>query len=138
MSMFGTEGSYEEQYNSKIWVAKERDRYEELSELLNASEDKAAVHSPQDKAIGGDILASVTKIHPVHLLPEEYKGLPNGHYGSHQFLIHEFISSCVKKTLPANNVWQAARYLIPGFIAHESAMKGGILIEVPDLGDPKI
>jgi len=62
-------------------------------------------------------------------------GLPNGHSGAHQFLVDDFVKACVNNTLPPNNVWQASRYLIPGLIAHESAMKGGVLLEVPDLGD---
>lgn len=37
---------------------------------------------------------------------------------------------------PPNNVWQAARFAIPGIIAHESCQRGGALLEVPDLGDP--
>ncbi len=60
--------------------------------------------------------------------------LNNGHKGSHKFLVHEFVSALINDTIPNNNVWQAARYLIPGLIAHESAKQGGVLMEVPDLG----
>ena len=135
MSMYGTAGSYEEQYNSRIWVTAERDKYTDLSPQLAAREDKIKHEDGQE--VGGDWLKRATApIHPVHLLPKEYEGLTNGHHGSHQFLIHEFVSSCINKTQPANNVWQAARYLIPGLIAHESAMAGGVLKEVPDLGNP--
>lgn len=28
--------------------------------------------------------------------------------------------------MPANNVWQAARYLVPGLTAHDLAMQGGV------------
>jgi hypothetical protein len=75
-----------------------------------------------------------SSIHPLELLPQEFIGLPNGHNGSHQFLVHEFVTSCVNGTMPQNNVWQAARYLVPGLIAHESARRGGELLEVPDFG----
>lgn len=34
-----------------------------------------------------------------------------------------------------NNVWQAARYLVPGLVAHESARLSGQLLAVPDFGD---
>ena len=86
----------------------------------------------------GDWLeGNASRIHPVEILPKEYKGLHNGHKGSHQFLIHEFVTSCVNKVQPLNNVWQAARYLVPGLIAHESAMQGGILLELPDFGSGK-
>ena len=79
---------------------------------------------------------STSRVHPVHLLPPEYAGLPNGHQGSHPFLVHDFVTACVSGELPPNNVWQAARYLIPGLIAHESALAGGEMRVVPDLGDP--
>ena len=78
----------------------------------------------------------VSSVHPVHLLPKEYLGLNNGHNGSHQFLVHDFITACVSGRTPPNNVWDAARYLVPGLIAHESALQGGILLEVPDFGAP--
>src|SRR6185295_16183283 len=77
----------------------------------------------------------VSEVHPVHLLPKEFLGLTNGHNGSHQFLVHDFVRSCIRGEIPPNNVWQAARYLVPGLIAHESALKGGELMAVPDFGD---
>jgi hypothetical protein len=33
-------------------------------------------------------------------------------------------------------VWAAARYNLPGIIAHESALREGELLSIPDLGDP--
>jgi len=33
-------------------------------------------------------------------------------------------------------VWAAARYCLPGIVAHESAKRNGELLDVPDLGDP--
>ena len=77
----------------------------------------------------------VSDVHPVHLLPKEFVGLTNGHNGSHQFLVHDFVTSCVRGEIPPNNVWQAARYLVPGLVAHELALKGGELMKVPDFGD---
>lgn len=130
MSMFGTKGSYEQQYNSHIWMTSETKKFTEISDLLRVS------NITKENIEGGELFVSnSSKVHPIHLLPREYSSLPNGHSGSHQFLMHEFISSCVNKVQPINNVWQAARYLVPGLIAHESAMQGGILLEVPDFGD---
>lgn len=132
MSMIGTKGSYEQQYNSHIWMTSEAKKFTEISDLLKVS------NTPKDNLDGSELFVSNSaKVHPVHLLPKEYRNLPNGHSGSHQFLMHEFITSCVDKTQPINNVWQAARYLVPGLIAHESAMQGGVLLEVPDFGDGK-
>ncbi len=85
--------------------------------------------------LGSEAFTNCAPVHPTHLLPKEYAGLPNGHQGSHQFLVHEFVRACVERRQPANNVWQAARYLVPGLIAHESALRGGVILDVPDFGD---
>jgi hypothetical protein len=68
-------------------------------------------------------------------LPQEFIGLPNGHMGSHQFLVDDFVLSCVNGDLPPNNVWAAARYMVPGLVAHESAKQGGAMLAIPDYGD---
>jgi hypothetical protein len=74
-------------------------------------------------------------VHDVDRLPTEFIGLPNGHSGSHQFLVDDFLTAITNGTTPPNNIWDAARYAIPGVIAHESAVAGGELMEIPDLGD---
>ena len=77
----------------------------------------------------------VSGIHPVERLPHSFADLPNGHWGSHQFLVDDFVTACVNGIQPPNNVWQAARYTIPWIIAHESAVRSGALLEVQDFGD---
>lgn len=135
LSMFGTEGCYEEQYDSQIWVTKERGQFEKLNDLLSCTTDEVA-EEDADSVVGGDwTYRGESKVHPVEELPREYMKLNNGHKGSHKFLVNEFVTSIANGTTPNNNVWQAARYLIPGLIGHESAKQGGVLLEVPDLGD---
>ena len=70
-------------------------------------------------------------------LPEEFKAIPecNGHMASHQLLIHDFCSACQTRKQPYVNAWRAARYTIPGLIAHQSALAGGVLVDVPDFGE---
>jgi len=80
--------------------------------------------------------SSASAVQDVSRLPREFIGLPNGHNGSHQFLVDDFVQACVEGNMPPNNVWDAARYMVPGLIAHESAQRGGELLEVPDFGDP--
>ncbi len=79
----------------------------------------------------------VSRYHPVERLPKEFVGLPNGHAGSHQFLIVDFMEALQTGKLPPNNVWIAARYNAPGIVAHESAMRGGELLKIPDFGKPQ-
>jgi len=82
------------------------------------------------------VLGGLAPVHPRGRLPPELNGLPNGHYGSHQFLVDDFLKGCALGKLPPNHVWQAARYCAPGIVAHESARRGGAVMEVADLGDP--
>lgn len=138
LSLYGTEASYEEQSGGQVWVTKHRERTENLTGLLTCGTiDRReigggmAAAMPQDMAFHG-----VSPVHPVARLPSAFAGLPNGHLGSHQFLVDDFVTACCTGRQPPNNVWMAARYLVPGLIAHESALRGGALLEVPDFGDP--
>lgn len=137
MSMYGTLGSYEEQANARAWVNKSAAETTDLSELLACTGIPADPSSNMAAITSADgTHCEASRIHPVERLPREFIGLPNSHNGSHQFLVDDFVTSCVNRTLPPNNVWMAARYFVPGLIAHESACRGGELLEVPDFGDP--
>ncbi len=74
-------------------------------------------------------------IQDVDRLPDSFKGATNGaHFASHPFLIDDFVRAVVTHKLPPNNVWDAARYMVPGLVAHESALQGGKLLDIPDFG----
>ena len=70
------------------------------------------------------------------LLPESYRDQPNGHNGTHQFLIDDFCRAYSTGKLSPTNIWAVARWNIPGLVAHQSALAGGVLMPIPDLGDP--
>jgi predicted dehydrogenase len=61
---------------------------------------------------------------------------PTGHGGSHPYLVHEFVRAVMEERLPACNAWDAAHYMAMGVAAHESAMRDGELLSVPDFGEP--
>jgi predicted dehydrogenase len=139
MSMYGTEGSYEEQHGNQVWVTKEREECVDVTERLRPTGVAASdVDGQMAKVTGADgTHMGASRVHDLQRLPVEYVGLPNGHNGAHQFLIDDFVKACVAGDRAApNNVWQAARYLVPGLVAHESAQRGGEMLEVPDFGDP--
>ena len=71
----------------------------------------------------------------VKALPESFKGLPNGHMASHQLLVDDFCTAVFFGKIPTVSAWDAARYTIPGLLAHESVLKDGLAIDVPDCGD---
>jgi predicted dehydrogenase len=67
------------------------------------------------------------------MLPKELRH-NSGHHGSHTFITHEFIHSLVTGTQPAVDVYEAVAYTAPGIVAHQSALKGGELMKIPNFG----
>ncbi len=59
-----------------------------------------------------------------------------GHGGSHAYLVHEFVDAVAHDRLPAIHVWEAVRYMAAGVMAHQSALRDGEVLRVPDWGDP--
>jgi len=53
------------------------------------------------------------------------------HDGSHTFLTHEFVQSIVERRRPAVDVYEAVAYTAPGIIAHESSLRGGERMRIP-------
>ena len=58
-----------------------------------------------------------------------------GHDGSHPHLVHEFVSSIIEERLPMSDAITTARWNAAGICAHESAMNGGIRVEIPQFND---
>ena len=55
-----------------------------------------------------------------------------GHHGSHPHLVHEFVQSIRERRSPAIDACTAADWTAAGICAHESAMKDGAEVSVPD------
>ncbi len=55
-----------------------------------------------------------------------------GHGGSHPHLVHEFVSALVENRSPYPNAQQSANMTCVGILAHESALKGGEIIRLPE------
>lgn len=134
MSMYGTEGCYEEQANGEVWVTKNPQEMTDLKDVLACKPLRLADMGREDvpAALAEEFFTGVSSVHPVERLPVEFRGLRNGHYGSHQFLVLDFIEACLSGQLPPNNVWDAARYCAPGIVAHESAQRAGERLPIPD------
>jgi len=66
------------------------------------------------------------------ILPEPLRH-NSGHEGSHTFLTHEFIDALTHDRQPSVNIHEALAYTVPGIIAHESALRGGELMKIPQL-----
>lgn len=115
---FGTEASLEQLALTSVW------------------QDKEQVTDISDELALRPELSGGASVHDRDRLPAAYHGAGNGHEGSHHFLADDFVRAVTTGTLPPVNAWVAARYTLPGVVAHQSARSGGARLPVPDLGDP--
>lgn len=56
---------------------------------------------------------------------------PGGHGGSHAYLTEEFISAILQQRTPLVNIAWALNMTVSGIIAHQSAMKDGERLKIP-------
>jgi hypothetical protein len=56
---------------------------------------------------------------------------PGGHGGSHGYLGNEFVTSILEKRTPLVNVAWALNMTVGGIVAHQSALKNGELMKIP-------
>ena len=98
----------------------------------------------------GEIPERVSIPDYAHLLPESiqsfttggvYDGDNNqhlsfiqgsGHGGSHPHLVHEFLTALAEKRQPFPNAKQSANITCVGILAHESALNGGVKMDMPE------
>jgi len=136
---FGTEGSFEQLALTSVWQT--REGVDDVSRLID-THATASVDDPSLAHIAPALReAFVSGYAPIHdseraRIPAELRPLHNGHEGSHHFLVDDFARAVNDGTLPPVNAWQAARFTLPGVIAHESARRGGERLAVPDMGVP--
>lgn len=143
-AFYGDLGSYECSVTQHTFqrgaAAPDGPRIEYLDELVNTFryvEDKHAGTMDMTKdPCSVRYIEGFSPIQDINRLPEPFKeNVYHAHYNSHPFLVDDFVRAVISEKLPPNNAWEAARYMIPGLVAHESALKGGVLLDVPDFGD---
>lgn len=142
LSMFGTNGSFETQTRAASWNTVDGE-FEDITELLTVRRDyKDLIGTEAFEAIPVDLRAGffsgISKVHDASRLPGVFAGLRNGHEGSHQFLVLDFIEAILSGKPAPNNAWFAARCCLPGIVAHESAKRDGELLKIPDYGDTPV
>ncbi|MDD6684157.1 MAG: Gfo/Idh/MocA family oxidoreductase [Clostridiales bacterium] len=140
-AVYGTKAGYEYSNAQHLFVeapGKEKAKLTDVSDLVNPEEMTANKNDPDFKekvANAAWSWASTAPIQYTDHLPESFKELPNGHMATHKLLIDDFCRAAYENKLPVVDAWTAARYTIPGIVAVESAYQGGVLMDVPDLGD---
>ncbi|MEV7135572.1 Gfo/Idh/MocA family oxidoreductase [Arthrobacter sp. NPDC093128] len=133
---FGTEASMEQLALVSVWQDKHT-----VTDISGDLETQATMDMDDPMlanvapALRDAFVSGMASVHDTGRLPAEFLGLPNGHEGSHHFLVDDFVTAINTGTLPPVNAWEAARYTLPGIVAHQSALRGGERLPVPDFGD---
>lgn len=107
-------------YGTKGFVESGRERTEEGLAWLEDEDTKA-----------GGARQVPTPFSDPNAPPEAKLG---GHGTGEYYMVREFIESLDNGTRPPFDAVQAAEVTVPGLLAHESAMKGGVWIDVPRFG----
>ena len=92
-----------------------------------------------DEEMRDPLPAEVAEAYRKVLQPDARPGddfVPQGHGGSHPYLVHEFVSALCEGRRPAVDAWKAASYMAMGMAAHKSAQKDGEIVKVVDFGRP--
>lgn len=133
---FGTDGSLEQLATVSFWQDKKGvedvSAHLQPAPTLSADDPSLAEVAP---ALRDAFTSGSAPVHDRSGLPKEFAELPNGHEGSHHFLVDDFVTAVTTRTLPTVNAWVAARYTLPGIVAHRSALQGGARLDIPDFGD---
>ena len=133
---FGEESSFEETIDVTYWHDKQR--VLEVTDLIS-TQATMSLDDPRladvSEALRDAFVAGAAPAHHQARLPKEFQGMPNGHEGAHHFLVDDFARAVVDGMQPMVNAWQAARYTLPGVIAHQSMNQGGERLPIHDLGD---
>lgn len=136
---FGTDASFEQFANRALW--QNREGLEDITESLvtqkTIDKDDESLKDVAE-ALRDDFISGLAEVHDSSVLPKEFIGAPNGHGGSHHFLVNDFATAVDTHTLPTVNAWVAARFTLPGITAHKSALQNGVQLQVPDYGDAPV
>lgn len=133
---FGTEASFEQLAKVTVWQDKEN--VHDISEQFE-TRPSMSLDDPSLANVAPELrdvfVSGLSPVHDAERLPAEFLGAPNGHEGSHHFLVDDFVTAVNTGTLPPVNAWVAARFTLPGIVAHASAIRGGERLPIRDFGD---
>ena len=141
--MNGTNATYEQSSTAVNWMYRTENgtRVVDLTDRLKANWKKDYDDNHVERFTGKDnpyatYEEGISCVHNYRRLPESLRKFSNCHMGSHHYLVDDFCRAVTEDKLPPCHVWNAARFCAPGLVAHESSLRGGELLEIPDFGTP--
>ena len=132
-SLFDVVRQYRESYD--VYGTKMSFEWEQLQDeehvIFDGGENASRIDVPDTDDLLIPEIASFTKREKIDD-PNHVSFLQGaGHGGSHPHLVQEFVAAIVEGRDSAVDAEVAANYTLAGICAHESAMKGGIRVEIP-------
>ena len=132
MSIFGTEGSFEQQVGYASWATK--NSFDIITDEIGTFSDVENPYSLKADYIPPNLWdGGFARVHDRSQLPKEFLGLSNGHGGSHQFMVDDFVMDAVGERKAPMDVIDAARFTVPGIWAHQSAQMSGQKLQIPQI-----
>ena len=117
------------------WIGEKMSFYDYLPGIYGYKERRVNIDKEKDPegfVYGNPVTADWTKKDYDSALPQTLaEGFGKHHDGAEVFLTHEFVSALVEDRSPAVNVYEALAMTAPGIVAHQSALKGGVQLAVP-------
>jgi predicted dehydrogenase len=130
MSIFGTEGSFEQQVGYASWATK--NSFDIITDEIGTFSDVENPYSLRPDYVPPNLWdGGFARVHDRSQLPKVFVGLSNGHGGSHQFMVDDFVMDAVGERKAPMDVIDAARFTIPGVLAHQSAQMTGQKLQIP-------
>lgn len=126
--IYGTRGSYS--YNQY----KDNQR---IPGVLTSYRRDNSCRSMTDQEMRDPLPKEVADAFKKVLQPDAKPGdefVPQGHGGSHPYLVNEFVTSVYEHRRPAIDIWQASSWMAMGVAAHKSAQREGEIVNVVDFG----
>jgi predicted dehydrogenase len=129
---YGTEGVFEQLMTTCLW----HDRHDviDVSDLI-ATHATLPADAPELDGVSPELreafVSGFAAVHDTRRLPASFRGAPNGHEGSHQFLVDDFVRAVVDRAPVSVDARMAARFTAPGIVAHESMRRGGERLPIP-------
>lgn len=150
--IYGTKKSYEYSGNQHLLsqggvFGVERDSFD-ISDEINTytyTKNKTTMIAKEGR-LDYKYHVGFSPIHNTARLPEIYRKMEKnaleqqdlsiiGHNGSHFFCIDDFVKAVISNKIPPVNAWTSAIYTLVGIKAHESALNGGKIVKIPDVGN---
>jgi len=117
------------------WIGEKMSFYDYLPGLFEYKKRQVTIDKTRDPEAfiyGNPVTRDWTKPNYDQRLPQTLEeGFGKYHDGAEVFLTHEFISALVEDRPPAIDIYESLAMTAPGIVAHQSALKGGVQLAVP-------